>query len=218
MSRQGYAWGQMWEAYLIDARAEGGMRTRSAWRDDASGARMPSPGRAGPSCLLLYPAQPQSPCGQGCGTCSPLQHCALVAPRPPPCRGRTAASNYSVLQLLAGDSAALVQWRLETGRTHQIRVHSRHLGHPLLGDDTYGGGSAAAAAALSAGLPAARRAQRAAAATALVAALGRPALHAKTLGFTHPITGERLQFDSELPPDLQAALDALGDPPFVVEG
>ncbi|GAB4822268.1 hypothetical protein N2152v2_009314 [Parachlorella kessleri] len=132
-------------------------------------------------------------------------------------RGRTAASNYSVLQLLAAGGAALVQWRLETGRTHQIRVHSRHLGHPLLGDEVYGGGAAAAAAAIAArsnGSGAGDSARRAVAAQQVAAALGRPALHAKTLGFTHPVTRQRLLFDSEVPPDFQCALEALLQPPF----
>ena len=54
--------------------------------------------------------------------------------------GRFAASNYEVIATLANGNASLVEWRLETGRTHQIRVHARHIGHPILGDDTYGGG------------------------------------------------------------------------------
>ena len=58
-------------------------------------------------------------------------------------RGRHAASNYEVMEDLAGGAAVLVQWRLETGRTHQIRVHAKHLGHPLLGDETYGSASTA---------------------------------------------------------------------------
>ena len=119
-----------------------------------------------------------------------------------------------MLRPLAAGAAALVQWRLETGRTHQIRVHSRHIGHPLLGDDTYGGGPAAAAAALAAGGRAPQRAERAAAAHRLAAGLARPALHAKTLGFVHPASGQRLLFDSELPPDLTAVVEALGAPPF----
>ena len=60
-----------------------------------------------------------------------------------PRRGRHAASNYEVLETLAGGAAALVRWRLETGRTHQIRVHAKHIGHPLLADETYGNASTA---------------------------------------------------------------------------
>ncbi|PSC67546.1 ribosomal large subunit pseudouridine synthase D [Micractinium conductrix] len=126
-------------------------------------------------------------------------------------RGRTAASNYKVLEPLAGGGAALVQWRLETGRTHQIRVHAKHLGHPLFSDDTYSS-TAAAGSIVGAGKPA-----RAAAATAAARALGRPALHAKTLGFVHPATGKEMLFDSQLPSDFEAALAALRGPPFAAQ-
>ncbi|KAF8057740.1 RNA pseudouridine synthase 2 [Scenedesmus sp. PABB004] len=120
-------------------------------------------------------------------------------------RGRPAASNYEVLQVLAGGGAALVQWRLETGRTHQIRVHARHIGHALLGDDLYGPGHAAAARVV-----AGKRASLAPGARAALESFARPALHARTLSFTHPRTGERLEFDSELPPDFAELLRALG--------
>ena len=66
-------------------------------------------------------------------------------------RGRHAVSEYSVLEALAGGGAAWVQWRLRTGRTHQIRVHARHLGHPLLGDEAYGGAGGSAVAAIGRG-------------------------------------------------------------------
>ena len=94
-------------------------------------------------------------------------------------------------------------WRL------QIRVHAKHIGHPLFADDTYSS-LAAAGSIVGAGKP-----PRTAAAQAAVKALGRPALHAKTLGFLHPATGQAMQFDSELPADLQGALEALRGPPFV---
>lgn len=55
------------------------------------------------------------------------------------CRGRHAVSTWKLLQPLAGGSASLMQWRLKTGRTHQIRVHAKHMGHPLLADEAYGG-------------------------------------------------------------------------------
>ncbi|WP_428030978.1 RluA family pseudouridine synthase [Ancylobacter sp.] len=95
--------------------------------------------------------------------------------------------------------AALVECQLETGRTHQIRVHMAHVGHPLLGDSIYSGGQRTRAHRL--GEPAG----------AALEALGRQALHAARLGFEHPATGEFLLFESELPADLarlQAALDA----------
>ena len=80
----------------------------------------------------------------------------------------------------------LVHARLETGRTHQIRVHFAAIGHPVAGDPEYG--------------------------TAGRHGLERQFLHASRLGFTHPGTGERLTFTSELPEDLRAALEAARSP------
>ncbi len=89
--------------------------------------------------------------------------------------------------------ASLVECRLETGRTHQIRVHLAKIGHPLLGDETYGKGFQSGASRLS------TDAKRA------LAALGRQALHAYLLGFDHPATGKTLQFEGK-PPELLAKL------------
>lgn len=88
-------------------------------------------------------------------------------------------------------------------------MHAKHIGHPLFADDTY---SSAAAAGSIVG---AGKSARLAAAQAAVQRLGRPALHAKTLGFRHPASGQALQFDSELPPDLLETIEALRGPPFV---
>ena len=97
-----------------------------------------------------------------------------------------------VREILAEGLASLVSWRLETGRTHQIRVHAKHLGTPLLGDGTYGGDRALRARGGK-----------------VVAAMARPALHARTLGFDHPRTGDRLSFEREPPEDFLAALHSL---------
>lgn len=130
-------------------------------------------------------------------------------------RGRTAASKYRQLESLANGRAALVEWRLETGRTHQIRVHAKHLGIPLFGDDTYGGGSSRAVNAIAHNKP-----SQQAAARQMLGRLNRPALHALTIAFEHPVTGKRLTFDSALPEDFAAVLNdlrQLGSPDDAVE-
>ena len=92
---------------------------------------------------------------------------------------------------------ALVECRLETGRTHQIRVHMAHVGHGLLGDPTYGGRRKLPAKALSeVGLEAAKT-------------FNRQALHAAVLGFEHPISGELLRFEADLPDDIAVLLQKL---------
>ena len=101
--------------------------------------------------------------------------------------GRPARTGYEVSASWATPEVSLVTCRLETGRTHQIRVHLSAIGHPLVGDGTYGG-------------------ER----SGLV--LERPFLHAAHLSFDHPVTGERLEFDSPLPKDLREILDGLGEP------
>jgi 23S rRNA pseudouridine1911/1915/1917 synthase len=115
--------------------------------------------------------------------------------------GREAVTHWEVLERYAGADghpvASLLACRLDTGRTHQIRVHLAHIGHPLLGDSTYGPGFKTKAALLA---PAARDA---------LATLGRQALHAYLLGFEHPTTGESLEFRSELPGELGRLRHAL---------
>ena len=116
--------------------------------------------------------------------------------------GRFAATRYTVLETYAGAEgepgvASLLRLDLETGRTHQIRVHLAHVGHPVLGDPLYGQGFKSSARKLSA------------AAQAALAALSRQALHAAELGFEHPATGRRMHFTSALPDDIARLRTAL---------
>lgn len=110
--------------------------------------------------------------------------------------GRHAITHYALAERYA--EASLVRCHLETGRTHQIRVHLAHRGHPLLGDAVYGAAFRTKAAKL-------REDARAA-----LTALGRQALHAELLGFAHPRTGKTLRFESPLPADMATLKAALG--------
>ncbi|HZU63059.1 MAG TPA: RluA family pseudouridine synthase [Novosphingobium sp.] len=105
-------------------------------------------------------------------------------------RGKHAITHYRLREALAG--AALVECRLETGRTHQVRVHMASIGHALLGDPVYGSASKSL--------------------RTLLAQLGfaRQALHATVLGFIHPVSGETLRFASDLPADMRELLARLG--------
>jgi 23S rRNA pseudouridine1911/1915/1917 synthase len=108
--------------------------------------------------------------------------------------GRAAVTHFRILRRLAAHT--LVSVELETGRTHQIRVHLAHLGYPLVGDPVYGG----------------RRRVPAGASAALLAELAgfrRQALHAARLGLKHPVSGEELNFEAPLPADFQSLLAAL---------
>jgi 23S rRNA pseudouridine1911/1915/1917 synthase len=115
--------------------------------------------------------------------------------------GREAVTHWQVLErFVAPDGkpvASLVACTLETGRTHQIRVHLAHLGHPIMGDETYAAGFKSKASRLA---PAARTA---------LEGLGRQALHAYLLVIKHPETGQNLAFQSELPGDMRRLRDAL---------
>lgn len=117
-------------------------------------------------------------------------------------KGRLAVTHWEkAAEFSRGDGltlACLIECELETGRTHQIRVHMAHIGHPLMGDPLYGKGFVTKAALLP------KKAKTA------LEKLGRQALHASTLGFTHPVTHEKLCFESPLPKDLlrlQASLE-----------
>lgn len=122
-------------------------------------------------------------------------------------RGKVAASNYEVLEILGASQCALVSWKLETGRTHQIRVHAKHIRHPLLGDDMYGGSDTVAARVIGRGK------SNLLAISHKVAQIlnNRPALHAHVLGFEHPTTQERMHFTAAIPADIAAVVDTLRD-------
>lgn len=116
-------------------------------------------------------------------------------------RGGKAALTRFVTERAWGTSCALLRCRLATGRTHQIRVHLSHIGHPLVGDPVYLRRLPAAAK----GLPDAAR--------DTLLAFPRQALHAETLGFNHPVTGAALSFSAPLPADMQALLTLLDSNP-----
>jgi 23S rRNA pseudouridine1911/1915/1917 synthase len=104
-------------------------------------------------------------------------------------QGKRAITHVRVLERFAG--ACLVECRLETGRTHQIRMHLSEAGHPLLADSVYG------------------KAAREPSLVAAAAAIGRQALHARVLGFVHPRSGEHVHFEAEPPEDFMRALSLL---------
>jgi 23S rRNA pseudouridine1911/1915/1917 synthase len=100
--------------------------------------------------------------------------------------GKEARTHVSVLQQFDDPDMAFLECELETGRTHQIRVHLRAVGHPVVGDPVYGGARSGVA-------------------------VRRPFLHAYRLSFEHPTTGEMISFQSELPEDLSGFLTRLRD-------
>ena len=110
--------------------------------------------------------------------------------------GKPAVTHYRVIERFG--YTTLIECVLETGRTHQIRAHMKHIGHPLFGDERYGGTEIL-------------RGQRSSTYKAFIrnclALCNRQALHARTLGFVHPVTGKQMDFTSELPADLAALIE-----------
>ncbi|XP_042519371.1 RNA pseudouridine synthase 2, chloroplastic [Macadamia integrifolia] len=120
-------------------------------------------------------------------------------------QARHAASRYRVIEVLAGAGSALVEWSLETGRTHQIRAHAKYLGIPLLGDEVYGGTKSMALSLLRPRTPSSLHGHL----LQVVSKLQRPCLHAFALGFEHPHTGENMQFSCLPPADFADVLSLL---------
>jgi 23S rRNA pseudouridine1911/1915/1917 synthase len=110
--------------------------------------------------------------------------------------GKHAITHYEVIKNLRYIS--LVKCNLETGRTHQIRVHLQHLGHPLFNDATYGGDKILKGTVFSKYRSFVENCFK---------MIPRQALHAKSLGFKHPRTGEWMQFDTELPDDFKQVIE-----------
>lgn len=111
-------------------------------------------------------------------------------------KGKPAVTHYKVLERLG--YVTLVSCKLETGRTHQIRVHMKHIGHTLFNDERYGGEKILKGTTFTKYKQFVENCFK---------VLPRQALHAKTLGFEHPKTGKTLRFDSEVPEDMQACIE-----------
>lgn len=112
-----------------------------------------------------------------------------------PEKGRRAVTHYRVIERFG--YVTLVECRLETGRTHQIRVHMSHIGHPLFNDESYGGSAILKGTTFSRYRQFVRN---------CFDTIPRQALHAKSLGFIHPTTGKRMDFNSPYPPDLDGVI------------
>lgn len=110
--------------------------------------------------------------------------------------GKEAITHYKVLERF--NYVTLLELRLETGRTHQIRVHMKHIGHPLFNDSTYGGDSIVKGTVFTKYKQFVENCFK---------TLPRHALHAKELGFVHPTTGEYMQFNSEIPEDINLVVE-----------
>lgn len=124
------------------------------------------------------------------------RHRKLFTTYPEGDHGKEAITHYKVLERF--NYVTLVECRLETGRTHQIRVHMQHIGHPLFNDDTYGGDKIVKGTIFNKYKQFVEN---------CFALCPRHALHAQQLGFIHPVTKEKLLFESKLPDDMQAVIE-----------
>lgn len=120
----------------------------------------------------------------------------IMAAYPEGEHGKEAITHYKVLERL--NYVTVVELRLETGRTHQIRVHMKHIGHPLFSDSTYGGDHIVKGTVFTKYKQFVENCFK---------IMPRHALHAKELGFIHPATGEKISFDSELPEDMLVVIE-----------
>ena len=120
----------------------------------------------------------------------------VMAVYPDGSHGKHAVTHYKVLERLG--YVTIVECKLETGRTHQIRAHFKHIGHPLFSDEEYGGDRILKGTTFT---------KYKSFIDNCFATCPRQALHAKSLAFTHPVTGQWLAFDSEIAPDMQQLID-----------
>jgi 23S rRNA pseudouridine1911/1915/1917 synthase len=111
-------------------------------------------------------------------------------------KGRWSITHYSVLERL--QYVSLIECRLETGRTHQIRVHMKHIGHNLFSDDTYGGDRILKGPSFTKYKQFVENCFQ---------LMPRQGLHARSLGFVHPRTGQNMYFEADLPPDFAGVLE-----------
>ncbi|MBP6581541.1 MAG: RluA family pseudouridine synthase [Sphingorhabdus sp.] len=139
--------------------------------------------------LAVVQGKPAPPAGKIATQIGRSQHDRKKMAVLPDGRGKHAVTHFRTLEQFK--NCALVECRLETGRTHQVRVHMAHIGHPLIGDATY------------------NNRQKAFKFGPNQSYFVRQALHAVSLGFIHPITGEKLDFESSLPGDIQELLMSL---------
>ena len=110
--------------------------------------------------------------------------------------GKDAITDYKVIERFG--YVTLISCKLQTGRTHQIRVHMKHIGHTLFNDERYGGDKILKGTVYTKYKQFVENCFR---------LLPRQALHAKTLGFTHPKSNEKISFDSEIPPDMNSVIN-----------